>query len=181
MAVVIVTISCLMWVAALALTMSRRQMLAPVVSYLALLVISFAEDAARYQLLPVNGVILTGWLAMTLVVTAVTVLQPQVLQAQRRGTAYITAGAVTGMALGLSAFSCGIAEHLLYSIMVLLTAIGAFAGMLFFSRTPKGEDVALHTGRFFRYLLAKGFPTVITVAMAGVAALLALAVSREIQ
>lgn len=102
-------------------------------------------------------------------------LQPEALQAQKRGVGYMTIGAVTGMTIGLLGFSfIGENISLIYSLMILSTAICTFLGFLFFTRTPEGVDVAPHTGRFFKYLLAKGFPVAITIMMLGVAAMLAV-------
>lgn len=159
----------------LGLLISTRQMLAPVASYLALFLISLAKQDG-VQILPINYVILIGWLVMTLIVMSATMLQAPALQAQTRGTAYITVGAVVGMVVGLLGYSFSTTESLLYSIMILSTVAGTFLGFLLFTNTPQGVDVNISSGRFFKYLLAKGFPVAITVMMMGVAALLAIAV-----
>lgn len=173
----IIILSCLLWALSLWL-LFRRQMLAPAASYLALLTLSFAKSSEGGQLLPINNVILIGWLAMTLVVMIATMLQAPALQAQRRGIAYMTVGAIVGMILGLLGLTAGAADSLLYSIMIVATALGTFLGFLLFTRTPDGTDVSLSSGRFFRYLLAKGFPVAITVMQIGVAALLTIVVTQ---
>lgn len=167
----------MLWALSMGL-LGRRQMLAPAVSYLGLLTLSFANDDAGRQLLPINNVILIGWLAMTLTVMIATMLQAPALQAQNRGTGYMTVGAIAGMTVGLLGFTFGADESVLYSIMIVATAIGTFLGFLLFTRTPRGSEVGIRSGRFFRYLLAKGFPVAISVMMLGVAALLAIAVTQ---
>lgn len=177
MAIALIILSALLWIAALWLLTTSRQMLAPAASYLALYLVSLAKvDGA--PLLPFNNVILIGWLAMTLVVMCATMLQAPALQAQTRGTGYITAGAAAGMVVGLLGYTVTSSGSMIYSIMILATALGTFLGFLMFSRTPQGADVGISTGRFFKYLLAKGFPAAITVMMIGVAAVLAIAVTQ---
>lgn len=176
MYIALIVISCLLWAVSL-LLLHRRQMLAPAASYLGLLALSFADSPDGAPLLPINNVILIFWLAMTLVVMIATMLQPYALQAQIRGTSYLTVGAFTGMAVGLLGYTVTYDESMLYSIMIVATIVGAFLGFLMFTNTPEGRDVSLRSGRFFKYLLAKGFPVVITVMMMGVAALLAIAVA----
>lgn len=178
MTVTIIILSCALWIVSLVLT-GRRQMLAPAASYAALFLLSLAKSVGGYPLLPINNVILIGWLAMTLIVMTATMLQPAPLLAQRRGWAYINGGALTGMVVGLLGFTIAADESLLYSIMIVATAAGTFLGFLMFTNTPDGADVSIRSGRFFKYLLAKGFPAAITVMMIGVAALLAIAVYRS--
>lgn len=173
MAIALIILSVLLWIGSLWLLTSSRQMLAPAASFAALYLISLAK-IDHEVVLPVNSVILIGWLAMTLVVMCATMLQAPALQAQTRGTGYITAGAVVGMVVGLLGYTVTTSVSMMYSIMVLATAVGTFLGFLLFTRTPKGEDVNLASGRFFKYLLAKGFPAAITVMMMGVAAVLAI-------
>lgn len=178
MAIFLIILSILLWCGSVWLLMSKRQMLAPVASYLALFLISLAKNADGVQILPINFVILIGWLVMTLVVMSATMLQAPALQAQTRGTAYLTVGAFAGMVVGLIGYTFATNESLLYSIMILATLAGTFFGFLLFTNTPSGIDVNISSGRFFKYLLAKGFPVAITVMMMGVAALLAIVVNQ---
>ena len=178
MSIFLIILSILLWMGSLWLLISPRQMLAPAASFLALFLLSLARQDS-IQLLPINYVILIGWLVMTLVVMTATMLQAPALQAQTRGTPYITVGGVVGMVVGLLGFTVTANESLLYSIMILATATGTFLGFLMFTNTPKGTDVGISSGRFFKYLLAKGFPAAITIMMMGVAALLAIAVNQN--
>ena len=56
--------------------------------------------------------------------------------------------------------------------MILATVAGICLGFLLYTNTPDGRPVAPRTGHFFKYLLAKGFPTAVTVMQAGVALVL---------
>ena len=175
MAIALIILSCLLWVASL-LFLGKRQKVAPAASYLALLVLSCADNPDGTPLLPINSVILIGWLAMTLVVMIASMLQPMAVQAQSRGTGYMTVGALTGMVVGLLSFTFASGISIIYSCMILATVVGTFLGFLLFTNTPDGKDVSLRTGRFFKYLLAKGFPVAITVMMMGIAAVLAVSI-----
>lgn len=175
MAVAFIILAVLLWVVSLFLQ-GRRQLLAPAASYLGLLTLSFATGSDGLPLLPINNVILIGWLCMTLVVMTTVVLQPAAVRAQKRGTGYMTVGALAGMSVGLLGFTVGAGSlSLIYGLMILATAAGTFFGFLLFTNTPDGAGVNLRSGRFFKYLLAKGFPIAIAVMMTGVAAVVAIA------
>lgn len=170
----LIILSCLLWLASFAL-LRGRQIAAPAVSFAALLCLSFATKNG-YQILPINITMLTGWLCMTLVVIFTTFLQPAVVRAQTKGWGYIAGGALAGMAVGLLGSTFSHSVSVLYGIMILATVAGIILGFLLYTRTPDGSPVAPGSGNFFRYLLAKGFPTAITVMQAGVAVVLAIAV-----
>lgn len=173
MAIFLIIVSCLLWAASI-WALARREGVAPALSFLGLLAISFAERDG-YKVLPVNGTILTAWLSMTVVVTVVSFLQPEMLRRQRRGMGYIIAGALAGMAVGSLGFTFSLSIGMLYAAMILGTIAGIFLGFLLYTRTPDGRPVAIGSGRFFRILLAKGFPAAITVMQIGVAVVLAIA------
>jgi len=172
----LIILSCLLWIGAL-LALRGRQILAPALSYAALLAISFA-DKDGHRMLPINGTILTSWLCMTLVVTLIILLQPEPVRRQTRGTTYMAAGAVTGLAIGLLGFTFTADLPLLHAIMMLGVAAGIFCGFLLYTKTPEGGPVKPGSGNFFRYLLAKGFPTAITVMQPGVALVLTIAINN---
>ena len=88
----------------------------------------------------------------------------------------IAGGALAGMAVGLLACSFTTSIGILYTSMISGTVAGIFFGFLLYSRTPDGRPVGIGSGHFFQYLLAKGFPTAITVMQIGVAIVLAVAV-----
>lgn len=177
MAIFLIILSCLLWGLSIWFLFTR-QILAPVSSFVALALLSLAKSGEGYPILPLNGTILLGWFLMTVVVTAATILQPEPIRRQTRGMGYITAGAIVGMAIGLLGVTVTASPAMLYGIMIVATAAGIFFGFLLFSRTPAGEGVAPGSGNFFRYLLAKGFPTAIAVMQGGVALTLLLAVSH---
>ncbi len=172
MTVTLIIIAVLLWLGALAL-LPGRGAIAPLLSFLALFLLSFARSDG-YPLLPINGTILTAWLSMTLVVMVAAFLQPEAVRRQTRGMGYIIGGAVTGMVVGLLGFTFTSAASILYTVMILATVVGIFFGFLLYTRTPDGAPVALGSGNFFRYLLAKGFPTAITVMQIGVVLVLAI-------
>lgn len=174
MAIAIIIISILLWLAAIA-ALVWRPLYGPALSYLGLLAISFAKSGP-FQIIPVNGTILTGWLAMTLIVMVATLLQPHEMRDDKAGSGYLIIGALMGMAVGLLGFSVSTALTMLYGIMIVATAAGAFFGFLLFSRTPAGSHYSLSSGKFFPALLAKGFPVAITFMQIGVVLVILLAI-----
>lgn len=172
MAIFLIILSALLW-AASGYMLRGRQMVAPVLSFAALLCLSLARRDG-YQLLPINLTMLSGWFCMTVVVMFVTYLQPAVLRAQTKGWGYLAGGAVTGMVVGLLGYTVTANVSMLYGLMILGTVVGTILGFLLYVRTPDGKGVAPGSGHFFRYLLAKGFPTAITVMQLGVALTLAV-------
>lgn len=62
-----------------------------------------------------------------------------------------------------------------YASMVIGAAVGAVAGGVFFARTPKGAALRFPSKRFLQYVCAKGFPTVISVSLTGIAIMVAVA------
>lgn len=177
MAIFLIISSCILWTASL-LTLRGRQILSPMLSYAALAIISMATRDGHH-LLPINATILTGWFCMTLVVTFIVLLQPEPVRRQTRGASYMTLGALTGLAVGLLGFSFSSALPMLYGIMIIGVATGIFCGFLLYTRTPEGDQIRPGSGFFFRYLLAKGFPTAITVMQLGIVLVLTIAVNHQ--
>lgn len=173
MYIFLIILAALLWGASFWMLTSRLVLAAPL-SFLGLLCVSLARHGG-VPLLPLNTTMVSGWLVMTLVVTAVTSMQPRALVAQTRGMGYITAGALAGMALGLAFCTVTGSLQLRYALMVAATAVGTAAGFLLYSRTPQGRAVAPGSGVFTKYLLAKGFPAAIAVMQLGVVLTLALA------
>ena len=87
-------------------------------------------------------------------------------------------GGITGLAVGLLGFSISSSITLRYAYMILATIAGIAFGFLLYTNTPSGKPVGPGSGNFFRYLLAKGFPTAITLMMLGVALVLLIAVKN---
>lgn len=173
MYILIIILCALLWLCSL-VALHGRQMLAPALSYGALILLSFARKGG-YQLLPINTTILMGWFLMTVVVMLIVILQPEAVRRQTRGTVYMIIGAITGMAVGLLGFTFSDNLQLLYGAMIAGVIVGIFCGFLLYTRTPEGAPVAPGSGNFFRYLLAKGFPTGITVMQLGVVLVLTIA------
>lgn len=177
MTVTLIVLSCILWVAALVF-LPTRQILAPVLSFLGLLVLSFATGETGYPLLPINNVILMGWLCMTVVVTLATLMQPAPVISQTRGMGYIIIGGIAGLAIGLLGFTISMSLSMLYAIMIVAVVVGIFFGFLLYTSTPSGRPVNISSGFFFKYLLAKGFPTAITLMQIGIVLVLLIAVNK---
>ncbi len=173
MAIFLIILSILLWLGALA-ALPRKILIAPALSYCAMLIISFAKFGG-YPIVPLSTPLTISWLTITIVVMLIVILQNPAIRQQSRGVGYMTIGALTGMALGLLGFSLSTSLQLLYAIMIIATVAGIILGMILFSNTPDGKAVAPASGNFFRYLLAKGFPILITVAQLGIVAVILIA------
>lgn len=166
MSVFLLIASIILWVAAIGM-LPGRPILSPALSYLGLLCLSLCTNADGISWLPINGNMLISWLAITLVVMVATALQPERIRLQARGMAYIIGGGIVGMAVGLLGFTFTDSVSLLYGIMIIATIVGIFFGFLLYSNTPDGRQVGIMSGNFFRYLLAKGFPTAVSLMQIG--------------
>lgn len=119
-------------------------------------------------MLPINNTILIGWLCMTVVVMGATIMQPMRLTSSTGGVLYMVIGGIAGLAVGLVPSSFGVTVAMLYSSMVIGTAAGIFFGYLIYSRAKgRGGETPDEAG-YFAPLLAKGFPTAITLMQLGV-------------
>ena len=152
-----------------------RIVASPACSFLGLLILSFAKNPDGYPLLPINSSTVFGWLCVTVLVTVATLCQPAAVRNVNKGMGYITGGSIVGLAIGLLGFSIWSTTGALYGAMVVCTAVGTFLGYLVFTATPAGRNVNFRSGNFFTYLLAKGFPTAITIMQGGVVLVLLIA------
>ncbi|MDE7414621.1 MAG: hypothetical protein K2N05_12650 [Muribaculaceae bacterium] len=168
--------SCVLWLLSLWL-LRGWQTAAPFSSFIALVLLSLAEKNG-WQLLPINSTMLMGWLCMTLVVMLACFLQPSAVRAQTKGWGYITGGALAGLAVGLLGSTFPLSISINYGLMIIGVVAGIFLGFLLYTFTPDGRPVAPGSGFFFKYLLAKGFPTAITVMQAGIALVLLIAMYK---
>ena len=176
MSVFLLVASIIFWVGAI-VTLPSRPLYSPAFSYLGLLGISFCETAG-IPWLPVNNNMLVSWLCITIVVMLATMLQPVSIRSQARGMAYMIGGAVVGLAIGLLGFTVSTRIAMLYGIMIVAVAVGIFFGFLLYSNTPDGRGVGMASGNFFRYLMAKGFPTAVTVMQLGLVFVLLIATNN---
>ena len=128
--------------------------------------------------MPVNNNMLISWLCITIVVMLATMLQPIPVRGQSKGMAYIIGGAIVGLAIGLLGFTVSNAIGMLYGIMIVAVAAGIFFGFLLYANTPAGVSVSIGIGNFFRYVMAKGFPTAVTVMQIGLVLVLLIATSN---
>lgn len=173
MAVTLIILSILCWLASLA-SLPRRILIAPALSYCGLFLISFARSG-EYPLIPISNSMLYSWLTITLVVMLIIILQNPAVRAQSRGVGYMILGGMAGMAVGLIGFSISSSLQLLYALMIIGAAAGIILGMIIFSNTPDGRGVNPASGNFFRYLLSKGFPILISIVQIGIVAVIAIA------
>lgn len=176
MTIFLIILSILLWAASI-WCLFGRQSIAPALSYLGLLVLSFVSENG-YPLFPINQTMLIGWLAMTLVVMFASYLQPEMIRRQIRGMGFMVGGALVGLALGLLGFTVSSAITWRYSLMIVAVAAGIFLGFLLYTNTPDGRPVRPGSGNFFKYLLAKGFPTAITIMQLGVALVLLIVIKN---
>lgn len=175
MTVVAIVFSCLLYLLSIVM-LPIRQLASPCCSFLGLLIMSMAKTSEGYQLLPINNSIIFGWLCITVVVSISILIQTPAMRNSSKGIWYMTGGAFAGLAIGLLGFSIASQLGLLYAIMIIAIAAGTFFGFLLYVKTPDGRKISPNSGFFFRYLLAKGFPTAITVMQIGVVLLLVVAI-----
>lgn len=169
----LIILSCVLWALSI-LALRKRQVLAPALSFCALLLLSFITSDG-YPVLPINSAMLISWLCMTLVVVFIIMLETDRVRQQTRGTSAMVIGGITGLALGLLGYTLTDNLSARYALMALSVIAGIYFGFLVYTRTPEGNAVRIGSGNFFKYLLAKGFPTAITLMQAGVALVLAIA------
>lgn len=165
MNVFLLIISIILWVGAIG-SLAYRPLYAPALSFLGLLMISFCQTAG-VPWIPISNGMIISWLCITVVVMMATMLQPAAIRSQMRGMAYIIGGGIVGLVVGLLGYTVSSVANVLYGIMIVATAIGIFFGFLLYSNTPDGKAVGIGSGNFFRYLLAKGFPTAVTLMQIG--------------
>ena len=113
-------------------------------------------------LMEVPTVTLSYWGVMVVIVVTINSMQQPALTKATQGLPQMLITSVAGMLLGLMMGY--------YASMVIGAAVGAVAGGVFFARTPKGA-----AQRFLQYVCAKGFPTVISVSLTGIAIMVAVA------
>lgn len=170
MSVFLLIASIIVWAAALWF-LPTRPIFSPALSYLGLVGISFCNFAS----IMIPNSMLMSWLCITVVVMMATIMQPVAINRQARGMAYIIGGGVVGLAIGLLGFSVASTLTAYYAIMIVATVVGIFFGFLLYSRTPDGAAIGVMSGNFFRYLLAKGFPTAVTLMQIGLVFVLLIA------
>lgn len=118
-------------------------------------------------MIDVPTVTLSFWGVMVvLVVMTNSMLSPTLVKATQ-GLPHILVTSAAGMLLGMTLGY--------YASMVVGAVVGAAAGAVFFARTPKGKGLQFPSQRFLQYLCAKGFPTVVSVVLTGIAIMVAIA------
>lgn len=173
MMIFLIILACLLWLGAF-LALPKRIILGPALSFCALLVLSFAKKDG-YTLFPLTGGMQLSWLVITLLVMMIIMMQNPAIRQQSRGVVYMIVGGIAGLAVGLLGFTFTSNLNLLYALAILGVVAGIFLGFLMFTNTPEGRDVSISTGRFFKYLLAKGFPVLITTAQLSIPAVILIA------
>lgn len=167
MTVFLIILSVVLYVGGI-VTLWRRPLLSPALSYIALVLLSMTKNASGLPLLPINNTILIGWLCMTVVVMGATIMQPARLTSAAGPTSYLVVGGLAGLAVGLVPSSFGVTVAMLYSSMVIGTAAGVFFGYIIYSRAKVGGGETPGESGYFAPLLAKGFPTALTLMQVGV-------------
>lgn len=178
MATVFAIIAAVLFLAGIA-CIPARALYAPALAYAGMVSVSLCKNAYGDPWIPLNGVILTTWLCMTVLVMAATIMQPAEVRRNTDGTGYLLLGTIVGMVVGLLGYTFATNLSLLYGIMIVCTAAGTFMGLLLYSRTPRGASLAPTSGRFLPYLLAKGFPAAITVMQLGVVLVILIALYQQ--
>lgn len=110
---------------------------------------------------------LSFWGVVVAVMAVISYLETPSLIKTTQGTTHIT---VTSLAATLLGMTMG---H--YATMVVGACVGAVAGAVFFARTSKGAALEFPSSKFVRYMCAKCFPTAVTMALTGIAAMVAIA------
>lgn len=153
-----------------------RLVASPCSAFLGLLILSMAKTPEGYPLLPLDSSLIFGWLCVTVLVTVATLLQPARVRNSNLGIWYILGGAIVGLAIGLLGFTFIYSVNAMYAVMIVCVAAGTFLGFLSFTRTPRGSGAAIGSGKFFPYLMAKGFPVAISLMQAGVVLVVIIAI-----
>lgn len=165
MTTVWIILSCLLWAASV-WSMWGKQLLAPAFSYMGMLTLSMARSG-DVPLLPINSTMLMWWLCFTVLTMLTTLLSPDAIRQQRRGTIHMAVGAFAGTAVGLVGSTMDLSPAAAYAMMIIGTAVGVFFGYMVFTRSAAGSAVNIKSGNFFRYFLAKGFPIAVSAMMIG--------------
>ncbi len=173
MATVWIILSCLLWAASV-WCMWGKQLLAPAFSYIGLSALSMAQSDGL-SLLPINAPMLIWWLSFTVLTMLTTLLCPEGIRQQRRGTIQMIIGAFAGMAVGLIGSSMKLSPAAAYAMMIIGTAAGVFFGYMVFARSTAGRAVSIGSGNFFRYFPAKAFPIAVSVMIIGMVLVLLIA------
>lgn len=147
----------------------KRLVGAPACCFLGLLILSMGRTPEGYPILPLGNGLILGWLFMAVLVTVLTLCQPAPIRHTNKGMMYYLIGSLTGLAIGLLGFTFTNVAGGRYVMMIVSVAAATFMGGLIYARTPDGAPVGLNSGHFFSYLLAKGFPTAISVMELGTA------------
>ena len=175
MPVTAIVFACIAFAAAFVL-IPLRLVASPCCAFLGLLILSMGRTDHDLPILPLDSALIFGWLCVTILVAVATLLQPVAVRNSNKGIWYLTGGALVGLAVGLLGFTFSSLVSAMYAVMIIAVAAGTILGFLSYTRTPDGKVVAPGTGRFFSYLMAKGFPIAITMMQAGVVIVLLIAI-----
>lgn len=108
----------------------------------------------------VSAASLIFWGVAAVVVLALWFMLPRHVVASRRGMPFLCTGALAGTVVGMVFnTSAGI---------ILGAAVGIFLAALVMGRSAVGRDLEYPTKKYFNYVLAKGFPVLVTFAILGV-------------
>lgn len=105
-----------------------------------------------------RGTLIFWGIAVVLVVANHYML-PGYIRNSGRGVAYVAAGALAGMAVGLTMYRP--------ATIIGGAVAGALVGGVAYARTSRGKVLEFPTVKFFNYLGAKGIPAVMVASMIG--------------
>ena len=112
------------------------------------------------------------WGIAAAIALAINVMLPDIVTRTNSGTPFIAGGALAGTFTGLI---------MSQPAMIGGAVIGALFGALAFGRMAAGRAMGFPSRRYFNYVLAKGFPAVITTCLCGLAVLYIINVIHSTQ
>lgn len=158
MTIFLVILGSLLMAAAVVLTfLSVRY--SPAVAFFGLVAFGFSGIA------PMGTDLFVFWGIASLIAMGVNFMLPREVACSRVGVGYVATATIVGLVVGLLMSEAA---------MIIGALLGAVAGGIAFSRTPRGRAVDFPSSRFVNYICAKGLPAVITLCQCGVVAVQAL-------
>lgn len=142
--------------------------------------VALAYRRVTYSLIAANFAVILAWLAgdVTLgtfifwliasaVAGVIVYMLPDEVKRSLAGVAYITTGALAGMAVGVAMGTM--------ASLIIGSAAGALFGSLIYGNTAAGHELGFPSGRYFNYVMAKAFPALVAMCMAGIVFAMAIA------
>lgn len=112
------------------------------------------------------------WGVAAAIALSINLMLPAIVTRNNSGTPFIFGGALAGTFTGMI---------LSQPAMIIGSVIGVAFGALAFGRTTTGRAMGFPSGRFSNYILAKGFPAIITTCLCGLSVLHIINVIQSMQ